>query len=608
MSQSEEKYRLIYEESNDAILLIEEDKIIDVNRKGIQLFGISEQELLYKNLADLSFDTSEESLRMYQKNKQKLHSSKSTKFNWVFKGNGQRIESEVAFIELMFSDKSYYQCVIHDQTERINAMRSLERNRQSFKSILENTPEGILIVHNDQLLYTNKGMHAILEEEALSIHDLFVGTEQQKFEALLEEQRQNKTIYQEQFKLKTKGKNDVLVDVTLVSTLFEDKESTLIIIKDISLQHKLSREMLRAEIAEETNKKLATEIKERIRTEKLLQEQFLRSNAIFDSSSNTLLLTLDTDFKISSFNTHCQNYFAYLIKQQMEVNESFTHFFSQVYDETQVRFFNVILNAVKKGESKQMETYFMSNGQVRWIELFINPIFDIEGQVTEISLVGHDSTEKKLAEKEIVESLKEKEVLLKEIHHRVKNNLQVISSILNLQSSFVKDEKTLEILDESRNRIRSMAIIHENLYRTTNFSSIDFSSYLQNLCINLISSYHVYSGVVEFKDEMEKVDLVLDQAIPCGLLVNELITNSIKYAFPTKQAGEITVGLVEKEDVIYLRIEDNGIGLPKDFDMMKTDTLGLQLVSTLVEQLDGEITVGNHQGTKYLITFGKVKL
>ena len=222
--------------------------------------------------------------------------------------------------------------------------------------------------------------------------------------------------------------------------------------------------------------------------------------------------------------------------------------------------------------------------------------------------VRPDARAEKLSEKEIVESLKEKEVLLKEIHHRVKNNLQVISSILNLQSSFVKDEKTLEILDESRNRIRSMAIIHENLYRTTNFSSIDFTSYLQNLCTNLISSYHVYSGIVEFKDEMEKIDLVLDQAIPCGLLVNELITNSIKYAFPSKQEGQITVGLEEKDETIYLRIEDNGIGLPKDFDMMKTDTLGLQLVSTLVEQLDGEITVRNHQGTKYLITFGKVKL
>jgi two-component sensor histidine kinase len=95
---------------------------------------------------------------------------------------------------------------------------------------------------------------------------------------------------------------------------------------------------------------------------------------------------------------------------------------------------------------------------------------------------------------------------------------------------------------------------------------------------------------------------------PCGLLVNELITNSIKYAFPSKQEGQITVGLEEKDETIYLRIEDNGIGLPKDFDMMKTDTLGLQLVSTLVEQLDGEIKVRNHQGTKYLITFGKVKL
>src|SRR5574343_357024 len=485
----------------------------------------------------------------------------------------------------------YWLLRIVDVTTKIYEKEALERNRQSFKSILENTPEGILIVHENRLLYTNKGINEILESDTVILDQLFVEKDQLKFNEMIREQGQNKTINQQQLKLINHKKNSVFADVTVISTLFEDLESVLVIIKDISLQNKLSREMLRAEIAEETNKKLATEIKERIRTEKLLQEQFLRSNAIFDSSSNTLLLTLDTDFKISSFNTHCQTYFC-----------------SQVYDAAQVRYFHLILNAVKKGESKQMESYFMSKGSVRWIELFINPIFDIEGQVTEISLVAHEITEKKLSEKEIVESLKEKEVLLKEIHHRVKNNLQVISSILNLQSSFVKDEKTLEILDESRNRIRSMAIIHENLYRTTNFSSIDFTAYLQNLCINLISSYHVYSGVVEFKDEMENIDLVLDQAIPCGLLVNELITNSIKYAFPSKEAGIITVGLEEKEGKIYLRIEDNGIGLPKDFDMMKTDTLGLQLVSTLVEQLDGEITVRNHQGTKYLITFGKVKL
>lgn len=576
------------------------EQVIDFNNESYRLLNCKKEQLPEILFAHFS---AEEQQQMFNL---KIGNEFVKTVNLDVTGKTRFLELDVTILPL--KSGMYWLLRIVDVTLKNAEKEALERNRQSFKSILENTPEGILIIHQKELLYTNKGMHGIIEREVTTIDDLFLPIDQQQFLTILEEQRKQKTIYQQQLRLKTASKNELTVDVTLVSTLFEDKESTLVIIKDISLQHQLSREMLRAEIAEETNKKLATEIKERIRTEKLLQEQFLRSNAIFDSSSNTLLLTLDTDFKISSFNTHCQNYFSYLIDKKMEVNDSFNYFFNQVYDAKQVRYFRFILNAVKKGESKQMESYFLSKGSVRWIELFINPIVDIEGQVTEISLVGHDITEKKLSEKEIVESLKEKEVLLKEIHHRVKNNLQVISSILNLQSSFVKDEKTLEILDESRNRIRSMAIIHENLYRTTNFSSIDFTSYLQNLCTNLISSYHVYSGIVEFKDEMEKIDLVLDQAIPCGLLVNELITNSIKYAFPSKQEGQITVGLEEKDETIYLRIEDNGIGLPKDFDMMKTDTLGLQLVSTLVEQLDGEITVRNHQGTKYLITFGKVKL
>jgi len=576
------------------------EQVIDFNNESYRLLNCKKEQLPEILFAHFS---AEEQQQMFNL---KIGNEFVKTVNLDVTGKTRFLELDVTILPL--KSGMYWLLRIVDVTLKNAEKEALERNRQSFKSILENTPEGILIIHKNELLYTNKGMHGIIEREVTTIDDLFLPIDQQQFLTILEEQRKQKTIYQQQLRLKTASKNELTVDVTLVSTLFEDKESTLVIIKDISLQHQLSREMLRAEIAEETNKKLATEIKERIRTEKLLQEQFLRSNAIFDSSSNTLLLTLDTDFKISSFNTHCQNYFSYLIDKKMEVNDSFNYFFNQVYDAKQVRYFRFILNAVKKGESKQMESYFLSKGSVRWIELFINPIVDIEGQVTEISLVGHDITEKKLSEKEIVESLKEKEVLLKEIHHRVKNNLQVISSILNLQSSFVKDEKTLEILDESRNRIRSMAIIHENLYRTTNFSSIDFTSYLQNLCTNLISSYHVYSGIVEFKDEMEKIDLVLDQAIPCGLLVNELITNSIKYAFPSKQEGQITVGLEEKDETIYLRIEDNGIGLPKDFDMMKTDTLGLQLVSTLVEQLDGEITVRNHQGTKYLITFGKVKL
>ncbi len=607
LSQNEEKYRLIYEESNDAILLLKDDKIIDVNRKGIQLFGIPYKELLEKNLIDLSLFNDETNRREYVKNTDLLQSLKSVKFNWIFKGNNDIIEAEVVIIELMLENIKYYQCVIHDLTQRNINTRAIESNRKNFKSILDNTPEGIIIINDNTVLYSNPEANNLIGSNEIVLENIFIKSDQQQFNLLINEQKTSKEIKQNQFKLLNKSSQELLLDVTIVSIDFEEKESILVILKDISLRNELSKEIIRAEIAEESNKRLEKEIKVRIKTEKLLKEQFIRSNAIFDSSSNTLLLTLDTDLNFSSFNTHCQNYFNYLTEQKMEVNTSFSVFFKKLFEERELRFFRKTLKNVLSGDSKQIETKFLSKGKERWIELFINPIFDIEGKVIEISLVAHDITDKKNTDNQIKDSLKEKEVLLKEIHHRVKNNLQVISSILNLQSSFVSDERTLEILEESRNRIHSMATIHENLYLTTNFSSIDFASYLQNLTTKLISSYHVAPITINLRTELTSINLLLDQAIPCGLLVNELITNAIKYAFVNRSEGEILIGLKENQGIIELKIEDNGVGLPSNFEIFKSNSLGLQLVSTLVEQLDGEINILNEKGTKYLITFEKDK-
>ncbi|MEY3236082.1 MAG: hypothetical protein RI883_183 [Bacteroidota bacterium] len=607
LSQNEEKYRLIYEESNDAILLLDNDKIIDVNRKGIQLFGIPFKELLNINLIDLSLNTDVSTKKEYIKHINLLQSLKSVKFNWIFKGNKDVIEAEVVIIELLLGNKKYYQCVIHDLTQRNINTRAIESNRKSFKSILDNTPEGILIINDGIILYKNPEAISLLGSENISIENLFIQEDQKQFINLINNQKIKNKIEQKQFKIKKKNNKELIIDVTIVSTDFEEKESILVILKDVSIQNELYKETLRAELAEETNKKLEKEIRERIKTENLLKEQFIRSNAIFDSSSNTLLLTLDTELNISSFNTHCQNYFNYLIEKKIKIKTPFNDFFENLFEVKDLRLFRKSLRSVINGSSKQIETRFISKGTTRWIELFINPIFDIEGNVKEISLVAHDITDKKQIEIQIKESLKEKEVLLKEIHHRVKNNLQVISSILNLQSSFVSDERTLEILEESRNRIHSMATIHENLYLTTNFSSIDFAGYLENLTTKLISSYHVKPVVITLRTELSKINLLLDQAIPCGLLVNELITNAIKYAFIERNEGEIFIGLKEKKDIIELRIEDNGIGLPPNFEILKSNSLGLQLVSTLVEQLDGEINIINGKGTKYLITFEKAK-
>jgi two-component sensor histidine kinase len=151
-----------------------------------------------------------------------------------------------------------------------------------------------------------------------------------------------------------------------------------------------------------------------------------------------------------------------------------------------------------------------------------------------------------------------------------------------------------------------MSYIHESLYQTKNFSSINFSEYIVNLSNNLFHSYQIFDNFIELKLKVDPVNLNLDQAIPCGLIVNELITNALKYAFKNKKAGEIFIGISEKGKTVSIQIEDNGVGLPEGFNYLKTETLGLQLVATLVEQLDGQLELKSEKGTNYLITFDKL--
>ena len=604
LKQSEEKYRLIYEETNDAILFLEDDVILDSNRKATQLFGMSRETLIGKKLFELSYNQDEKSKDNYLNIKDNNSNTRSIKFDWEFKGNERKLEAKVALIEVNLDRKLFYQCVIHDATRENQHLRSIERSQKNLENIFENHPEGIIIAsENNEILYTNPEVRIILGDNT---EDLFNSSEDNKLLSNLSKHHFDKIIKRSQVDILDATGNKILMDVTFSSTIYEDKNAVLMIFKDISKENKIQREQLRAELAEESNKVLEIEIKEKIKAEKELEEQFLRMKAIFDSSSNTFLLTLTLDAKISTFNTHCRAYFSTILRDKIKKGKSFHKYFEKVVDDSKLRLFPSIIKEIKKGRSKQFELDIEANGIHHWLEIFINPIFNTEGKVSEISIVAHDISEKKTASIKIISSLKEKEILLKEIHHRVKNNLQVISSILNLQSSYVNDEKTLAILQESRNRVRTMAIIHENLYRTENFSSITFSEYIDNLTSNLISSYRINTEVV-LKKELEDVQIVLDQAIPCGLILNEIITNSLKYAWDVTEKGTIFISLKEINEVVFIEISDDGIGLPFDFKNPTTDTLGLQLVSTLIDQLDGEINVDTQNGTKYLINFDKIK-
>lgn len=214
-------------------------------------------------------------------------------------------------------------------------------------------------------------------------------------------------------------------------------------------------------------------------------------------------------------------------------------------------------------------------------------------------------TERRRAEEETRASLRDKEILLREIHHRVKNNLQVIHSLLRLQSRQIEDERYREMFRDSQNRIRSMALIHETLYQSKDLANVSFREYVERLMSHLSASYGANRGRIRLGVDADGLMLGIDVAIPCGLIVNELVSNSLKHAFPEDRYGEIRVSLqVTGGSQITLTVSDDGIGLPEDMDFRDSGSLGLHLVTMLVEdQLHGQIELNRAKGTEFRISF-----
>ncbi len=257
-------------------------------------------------------------------------------------------------------------------------------------------------------------------------------------------------------------------------------------------------------------------------------------------------------------------------------------------------------SAVGVGDMAEGKEIVLENGQHIY-DVTVSPLVDWRDRIVSKVVVLRDVTDRKRSEK-IKQSLKEKEILLQEIHHRVKNNIQVICSLLNLQSRHIKDKKYAEMLKESQDRIKSMGLIHEKLYKSESLANIDFSEYIKDLTQSLLRSYGVSADNIALKIE-GNVCLGIDTAIPCGLIINELVSNSLKHAFPDRK-GEITVSLRSDNGCIELIVSDDGVGIPDDIDFRTTESLGLHLVTILAEdQLGGTITLDRTAGTAFHVTF-----
>jgi len=211
--------------------------------------------------------------------------------------------------------------------------------------------------------------------------------------------------------------------------------------------------------------------------------------------------------------------------------------------------------------------------------------------------------ERKIAEEKLKSSLKEKEILLKEIHHRVKNNLQIILSLLYIQGDSIHDDIALAKFKESQSQIRSISLVHEKLYQSNDLSRIDFAEYIQGLSSYLFYTYNVDNRLIKLRIKADNIYLPVDKAIPCALIINELITNSLKHAFPKENKGIISIKLRKKDSIYILQFSDNGTGLPEELDINHVNTIGLDLIINLVEQIDGFLEFDTHKGTSYKITF-----
>lgn len=349
-------------------------------------------------------------------------------------------------------------------------------------------------------------------------------------------------------------------------------------------------------------------MKEKLAVSYNLLTQSEEKNRAITTTANDAIIMMDENGCVSYWNPAAENIFGYTAE---EIIGKYLHSIIApdryiAYYEKGLRHFSETGEGPIIGKTEEL-TARRKDGAEFPVELSLSAL-QINDQWHAVGIV-RNITQRKIAEENILASLGEKELLLQEIHHRVKNNMQIISSMLRLQAEPVKDKSYLTILSDSQNRIRAMSLIHEKLYQSQDLAHINFSEYASDLTGELMRSYGNGSSRIVMKTESENIMLGIDTAIPCGLIINELVSNSLKYAFPKDRRGEISVSLDRiNEDELELTVSDNGIGLPENIDFRNTESLGLRLVTILAEnQLRGKIESKRLEGTEFRIRFREIK-
>ncbi len=479
--------------------------------------------------------------------------------------------------------------ISNDITERKHTEEILNQQKDMYEAMINaqsDVGECFIVIENSRILYANEYCEKIsgYSKSEMTTMPSFLDIIAPEQRDLISNQLQKSLFGQKlsgRFELCILNKKGEQVILDIAVNTIKVRESTQLIV-------------------------IGRDVTERKRVEKALQKSEERLRIALEGAS---LGNWDWNIKDGNleWSEKCKTMFGLAPDTVM----SYDIFLSAVHPDDRVRTERAVMDALEDVRDYAIDYRTLwPDGTIRWIHAKGLVIHDLHGKPDRMLGIAMDITERKRAEEEINTSLKEKETLLSEIHHRVKNNLQILSSLLNLQSRRIKDKDILQELNEYQNRIKSMALIHEKLYESGNLGGIDFLSYAKSLSKHLLHSHGANSSI-KVKIKADKVLLGIDKSVPCGLIINEIVSNSLKHAFGGRKEGEIQVALYQNNNAksrhkglsYTLVISDDGIGFPKELDFRNTESLGLQLVCALTKQMDGDMKLDTSSGTEFRLTF-----
>lgn len=591
LRESEEKYRLLVENSSDVIWKMSLNGYFTFITPGIEeLSGYTPEEALNLHLSDYVLEdyypkVMKELLDQLGKPVYERATSEYMELE-MYRKDGSVIDIEI-YAKWTYDDEGNpvgLQGSTRNISKRKKVEIALKRSESLYRTIFENTGAATLIFNKQGIItMINTELERIFgysKEEVVNKMNWMEFVPSDKFPMMMEYHKQREidpetapSTYETEFT--TKSGEILTTQITVDKIPNSDEFVTSVIdITDLVKTQKALTE------SEEKFRQMAENIEELM--------------YIIDPKMSEILYVSPSYEKIWGRSTK-------------ELYKEPKSWIKTIYPEDRKKAITHILTAEDKVISEDDPgvefRIIQPDGTIRWIWGRAFPVLNDKGELYRIAGIGMDITDRKIAEDEVKSSLKEKELLLREIHHRVKNNLQIIVSLLNLQMQHVEDESALDILAESHNRVKSMATLHEKLYESPDLTHINFKYYIEKLVTDLFYSYKVKVGTIEPVIKTVDLDMGIDTAIPCGLIINELVSNSIKYAFPDGRKGTVTVEFKKNNDELFLKVSDNGIGMCKNIKPDSPQTFGLQLVENLVNQLDGTLNMDINHGTEFAIKF-----